>query len=347
MQEETRRLWEALTRKATISYRENQSKKWLSATTTRLLKEAIHEDNPNRDYMKNLVSLPEEERFTQQVLQEQAHGARENYDLPDAPSYLPYNPITGVFSTPYTTSQNQVKDMRVFLMASPYNWPQSIGNNVDDRQNCAQVPLSTVFKYKHTDTPPAMLKRIHICGSYSQIKYDPTKTVNEAVGFFSDNAGVAASAFWRIEYLGASKLLYTNPAYPNTYPNNELLRWNNTAILTAQSTHFYRSAAANQWQTDQSLNPVEENIFNWVIDLPKGVHIGTNDAIQLVTGYPTRVNGVDQFDKLYVACDLEIIDFDFNYLEITRTTSILVTLAATEEPPENPTENATRILMKK
>ena len=173
-----------------------------------------------------------------------------------------------------------------------------------------------------------MVKRITIVGSYAQIPFDPNQSSTEAASFFSDNGGDNRSAQWNLEFITASQIRYNNPPEPDTYPNNRILYWNNTAKLTAECTAFYRSIAPNQFKSDVwPNNPAEENIFQWVFELPKGIRLNTNDYLRLITGYPTTVNGTNQFDKLYITADLEVIDFNFNSQEIKRTISILVTLA--------------------
>lgn len=339
--------WDLLKSKVTVLYQQGQSRQWLSRKTTELLEQVASPDSDKKGYLGGIITVKEQEDAIKEIVSrnavtQQLGWARDASDLPTAPPYLPYTPMPGIFSSPYCTMQNNVKDLRVFLQRGGYNWPQNIGDNrANDWANIAGAANFSEFVYKHIDTPKARIKRIHISGSYSQIAYNPLNSVTEAAAFFADNSG-----YWNIEYLTASTLRYNVPAEPNTYPNNRLVYWNNTAKLTAASTHFYRSRESNQYGTSPATTPAEENIFNWIVELPKGVILDTNDTIKLITGYATTVNGMAQFDKMYVALDLEIVDFDFNYLEISRTFSILVTLAATDESQENLTENVTKKLKK-
>lgn len=339
---EEEEIWNLLKSKVTVLYKQGQSRQWLSQKTTELLEQVASPNSDKRGYLRGIVTVREQEDNIKEVVArsaatQQLGWARDASDLPTAPPYLPYSPIP-LFFSPYCTMQNNVKDLRVFLQSGGKNWPQTIGDNIDDWANIANAGDFDKYDYKHIDTPRARIKRIHITGSYAQIPYDPANSVTEATAFFADN-----SEYWNIEYMTASTLRYNDPPEPNTYPNNRLVYWNNTAKLTAASTHFYRSFEWNQFKTTTD-NPREENIFNWIIELPKGVVLETNDMVRLNTGYATIVNGMAQFDKLYVALDLEIIDFDFNYTEITRNLSILVTLPKTDETQENLTENATKKL---
>lgn len=329
--------WKELQHKVTIKYTMGQDREWVRDQTMKALEEIRRFYGYNNPYLRGLVTKEEQEReinkHLNQALDFLGH-ARDNYDLPSVPAYLPYSPINTFFNPPILQQQN-VNDMRVFLQQLPYNWPQSPGDNVNDWANAAQLPLRTLLQYKHLNTPPSIVKRIRVTGKLADRSgYDPTTSVEENYSFFSDNAGNAQGVQWNLEFMSASQLRYTTPAEPDTYPNNRLLYWNNTAKLTAVATKFYRSASPNQYgATIYPANPPEENILHWVFEMPKGVLLQTNDMLQLTTGYPTTVNGAPQFDKLYITADLEVINFNWNSIEMKKVVSVLITMLETPSVP--------------
>lgn len=321
--------WKALKEKVIVQYDPAIPRKVVSQRSIEALQHLHSVYGPNNPYLGSLMTRKQHEEAIQKDLNGESRlgGARDNYDLPSIPKYLPYNPIP-VFGAPPLLQQSNVRDMRVFLQQPPYNWPLSVGDNVNDWANAANLPFGSILQYQHQQTPPALVKRITIVGSYAQIAYDPNASSTEAASFFSDNNGDPRSTQWNLEFITASQIRYNTPPEPDTYPNNRILYWNNTAKLTAECTAFYRSIAPNQFKTDVwPTNPAEENIFQWVFELPKGIRLDTNDYLRLITGYPTIVNGNNQFDKLYITADMEIIDFNINSQEVKRAISILITLA--------------------
>lgn len=244
------------------------------------------------------------------------------------PPQLPYNPIpTGLgVQIPWLCEQ-QVRYFNARLQILPHNYPVSVGTlTPTDYCDASNQPFNTLFQYQNQNMPTIKLTKIVVS---ALVDMDRAPLVypfnlNLESAFFSDPPDEGGEAQWYIEYLNYSKVKYTTPPEPNTYPANLLVRWNSAFRLTGLATSMHHTdavAVMDSVSTNYVDSPFNDVSYHWTIDVPGGVYLYNGDMIQMRTGLPTVDSEKRNYlKKCYVTCHFELArDWDrYNALQASK-----------------------------
>jgi hypothetical protein len=262
-------------------------------------------------------------------LHQQRDAARDTWiDGIVIPPQLPYNPIpTGLgVQIPWLCEQ-QVRSFSARLQIPPYNYPNNTGAlNPTDYCDASNKPFNTLFQYQNQGMPTLKLTKIVIS---ALVDMDRAPLVypfnlNLESAFFSDPPAPGNEVQWYIEYMNYSKIKYTTPPEPDTYPANLLLRWVSAFRLTGAASSMHHTdavAVMDNVSTNYVDSPFNDVSYHWTFDTPGGVYLKNGDMIQMRTGLPTvDSEGRNYLKKCYVTCYFELAhDWDrYNALQASK-----------------------------
>lgn len=298
------------------------------------LKEFFAENLQLLSYMKP-ATLEQYNKEIEEWVNQRGYNQRVDswIDTNQVPPSLPYTPIpVGLgYIIPWICQPN-VKYFNTRLQIPAQNYPQNPGTITPlDYADASNQPAGSVFQYKHISLPPATLRRIVISAFLDNERFIPsTGDLHQCEAFFSDPPAVGGEIDWYIQFSGASKIVYTTPPNPDTYPANEILRFNSVERLTAMATRFYKDNASvqNSLGAVTPIMPWDECLYHWEFDIDGGIVFQTYDVLKMVTGLPTIDGGGDNYlKKLYVTAHFSMDDaWRFSPLQATKKLLATVTI---------------------